>query len=289
MRFTSHDRIKQIESQVINRGTHRGLQTNALFCHRRRHVDVTRDGDAHRLVKAIGRNARFVVIALQEFIPVRQTLFLTAEHHAVDQGQFCITTLKQASGRISGFALTGIAFVVKVGVTRQLDPRIRVVVHHHVGAGAHRPGIDAHVAPAQCRLTIKLIDLPWHRCKKVHGQPVDELRVFPVKGNFQGAIIDGYCTLQRQWLQVDPYARLQGYASFDLIGQCLQALNMFTHHPENRRLHGGMRQPFDLIDVVLSLKQPRARIRQRHRASCALHGARLTAIQIHIARRAIGV
>src|SRR4030067_732074 len=43
--------------------------------------------DLHRLIEAVRTDAGGIVIALQEFVPVRDGLFLQAEHHPVYQRQ----------------------------------------------------------------------------------------------------------------------------------------------------------------------------------------------------------
>jgi len=231
---------------------------------------------------ASSRIAWSIVISLQKLVPVGQTFFLTAVHDTIQQRQWRATIFQQTRWRISSFSGARITLTMKVRIPFQHNPGVGVIVRHHEGPGAYRPIIDTDIARTQSGLSIKLVNFPRHRRKKVHGQPVGKLRVLADQCDFQRLVIDRYRTREFQGIQVNPGPRIRLRRIFDRGGERLQTENMLCHRAINRRMHRRIGQPFDLINIILRLEHLGGRIRQSHWAHRGLQRTCLPGRQRHI-------
>ncbi len=191
---------------------------------------------------------RAVVVALQELGPQRQHLFFQPEHGAVDQ--------RQALARISQPALLGVArcplggeiVFAEVGVALQHNLAVRVVLHHHEGAAAHRPPVQCEVAVKKAGVVEEAIHLRGDGRKEVHGQPVTELRIAALDGNAEGALIHHLQAVHAVLVEVHP--AIAGDV-LEALGESLHPHNVLRHESEHGRGIERVGQPFDGIDIIV--------------------------------------
>ncbi len=159
------------------------------------------------LVEVVRGHPGGVVIALQELVPVRDALALAREHHAVDEGHGLAAVGEQAGLGIAGLALAWIGVAAVVRVARQHHARVGVVLHQHVGSGAHRPPVEREVALGHAGLGEEAVHLARHRAEEGHRQPVQELRIGALQGDAVGVAIHHFDAGQREALEIQPAGR----------------------------------------------------------------------------------
>ena len=119
---------------------------NTLRLHGLGQVDLATGADIDGLIKTVRTDTGRVIVALQEFVPVRDILFLQAEHDALDKRHRLARIIQQA--RLTVARLTGvrIGFAVEVGITLHHHLPVRVVDRQHIGAGTDREPVQRDIA-----------------------------------------------------------------------------------------------------------------------------------------------
>ena len=258
---TDH-RIEPVEGQKRRRGRGGGAQANAARFHLGAQPGFALDAGAHRLVEIVRIDARAIVIALQEFVPVGDRFLLAGEHHTIDERHGLAGVIQQSGFAVTGLALGRIGFTAKIRVARHHHARIRIVLGQHVGAGAYRIPVEREVALFHAGLRIKLVGLPRHRREKRHRHPVQKLRVLALDADFIGHRVDHPDPCDLKPAQVQPgLAPAPGFEafqrSFESVAVFLEPDDVVGHVAENRRIHPRVRQALDLIHIVVGGQEAR--------------------------------
>ena len=155
-------------------------------------------------------------------------------------------------------------------------PRVRVVLGEHVRPGADRPPVEREVAPVvHAALRVELVGFHRQRREERHRQPVHELRVLALDAHAVGVPVHDLDAGEREAPQVDPRQPLVALPELrfvllrealvlglERVRELLQPDDVLAHVTEDRRVHPRVRQPLDLVDVVLGGELARAGLRE---------------------------
>ena len=161
---------------------------------------------------------------------------------------------------------------------------VRVVLGQHVRPGADRPPVEREVAPlVHAALRIELVRLHRHRREERHREPVHELRILALDPHAVGVPVDDLDPGERKAAQIDPRQALVARAELRLVllhqtgvlglqrvRELLQPDDVLAHVAEDRRVHARVREPLDLVDVVLGRELARAGLREVRERELAL-------------------
>ena len=261
-------RVEPVEADVEHgRGDGRA-QPDAEAAHLRRERRLALDRDAHRLVEIVRADARSVVVALQELVPVGNALLLPAVHDAVDEGHRLAGVGEQPGLAVAGRALGRVRLAAEVRVALQHHAQVGVVLGQHVGTGADRPPVEREVLLRHAGLGEEAVDLPRHRREERHRQPVCELRVASFEPDAEGVRVDALDAGERILAQVEPFvaASLGAHCRVRLLeprGELGQADDVLRHEAVDRRGEARVRKALDLVDVIVGGQLARAASGQR--------------------------
>ncbi|EXI75171.1 MAG: hypothetical protein AW07_01408 [Candidatus Accumulibacter sp. SK-11] len=152
---------------------------------------------------------------------------------------------------------------MEVRVALEHHAAVRIVLRQHEWPGADRIPVERQVLLRHSRLVVETVDLARHRRKERHRQPVHELRIFAVQADAVGMAIDAADAGERKAVEVDPGA---GRQLLRLLlqrrPQLAQTDDALGHHAEDRRMQPRVRQPLDLVDVVVGGQLAAAAVRE---------------------------
>src|SRR5699024_12856515 len=124
------DIIQHVEAGVVAALADSRLQLDATLAHRFGQRSLAAAGQIDDLVETLGTDAGHIIVALQELVPVGNTLPLQAVDHSTDERHLLAGVVQQPSYSILLLAGFGIGLAVKVGVGHQLDALVGLIGHH---------------------------------------------------------------------------------------------------------------------------------------------------------------
>ena len=277
-------RVEEVEREVERAGADGGPQLDPALLHLRREARLAFEVDAHRLVEVVGADPRLVVVALQELVPVRDALLLAREDDPVDERRRLAGVGEEPRLAVARLARRRIRLAAEMRVALEDHPGVRVVLGEHVRPGADRPPVEREVAPlVHAALRIELVRLHRQRREERHREPVHELRILALDPHAVGVAVDDLDPGEREAAQIDPRQALVALAELRLVllhqtgvlglervRELLQPDDVLAHVAEDRRVHARVREPLDLVDVVLGGELARAGLREVRERELAL-------------------
>ena len=190
-------------------------------------------------------------------------------------GTILPASASRPASRVPRLALRGIGLAAEVGIALEHHLRVRVVLREHVRAGADRVPVEREVAPVvHAALRVEAVGLHRHRREERHRQPVHELRVLALDADAVGVAVHDLDAGEREAPQVDPGQSLVALPNFascsfaalvlglERVRELLQPDDVLAHVAEDRRVHARVREPLDLVDVVVGDELARAGLRE---------------------------
>jgi len=186
------------------------------------------------LVEHFVDNAGGVVVALDELVPPGDRFLFLLVDHLFDEGESLSRIVEEPPAAVFRLAFFRVRFLVEVLVSRKHDLFVREERLQRVGACADRTVVEFQVSRDEGPLFVEAIRFTGQGCKEGHGQPVDELRVFPLQGPFL----------------LPPLGPDPGEFALKPLCQLVEAEDVLCHRAEQRAFEFRVSEPLDLVDVI---------------------------------------